>query len=133
VLQLPLTISLSLSASCRLYYQHNPCHLATCLLTIHGLLHIPDSIVEAGPVWGSWVFPTEYFCGCLLPAIRSWQYPFANLDNYVVASAQLAQIKIKYNLHNALQFGLPYSNELRGSFTIEECKCSIPPFPFGKY
>ncbi|TEB06227.1 hypothetical protein FA13DRAFT_1566913, partial [Coprinellus micaceus] len=53
------------------------------------LLHIADSIEQAGPVWTSWAFPTERSCGRLLPAIRSRRHPFANLDNYVVASAQL--------------------------------------------
>lgn len=100
----------------RLYYQYNPNRVSACPLTIHALLHIPDGIEQTGPVWVSWAFPTERFCGRLLPVIKSWRHPFANLDNYVVASAQLWQIKLKYNLHEALLLGPRKGDEVNGSF-----------------
>ncbi|TFK58699.1 hypothetical protein BDN72DRAFT_781697 [Pluteus cervinus] len=85
-----------------LYYQHDPNRAATCPVTIHALLHIADGIEEAGPVWTYWAFPMERFCGFLQPSIKSRRFPFANIDNYVVSSAQLTQIKNRYNLYNEL-------------------------------
>jgi hypothetical protein len=67
----------------RLYYQYNPSRLPVCTLTIHGLLHIADSIAALGPPWVYWAFPTERFCGSLLPAVRSRRYPFSNIDRHV--------------------------------------------------
>lgn len=109
------------SSTHRLYYQHDPTRLSTCPLTIHALLHIADSIEQNGPVWTYWAFPTERFCGRLLPAIRSRRHPFANLDNYVVAAAQLAQIKLKHNLYEHLRLKPPLSEELKGSFSHPDC------------
>jgi hypothetical protein len=93
---------LELTASLRLYYQYSPSCLSACLLTIHALLHVVDGMEAAGPVWTYWAFPTEQFCGRLLPEIRSQRHPFSNIDNFIVASAQLSQIKIVYNLDEEL-------------------------------
>ncbi|KAJ2930473.1 hypothetical protein H1R20_g6626, partial [Candolleomyces eurysporus] len=93
----------------KLYYQFKPERLPICPLTIHAVLHIPDNIVETGPVWTSWAFPTERFCGRLLPAIRSRRHPFANLDNFVVASSQLNQIKTQLVFFFILSTVLNYS------------------------
>ncbi|KAJ4496886.1 hypothetical protein C8R41DRAFT_760931 [Lentinula lateritia] len=86
----------------KLYYQNLPSHLSACPLTIHGLLHIADSIEQIAPVWASWAFPTERFCGQLQPAIKSRRYPFANIDNYISANAQPSHIKILYGLEDDL-------------------------------
>jgi hypothetical protein len=106
----------------RLYYQYQPDQLPFCLLIIHAVLHIPNSIENSGPVWVLWEFPTEHFCGCILPAICSCRYPFANLDNYIITSAQLAQIKIKYNLFDKLSLKHPKSAEIANSFLHTMCK-----------
>jgi len=60
--------------------------LSACPLTIHALLHVVDGMEAAGPVWTRWAFPTERFCGRLLPEIRSRRHPFSNIDSFVVAS-----------------------------------------------
>src|ERR1700675_1431827 len=86
----------------RLYYQYSPSRLSACPLTIHALLHVVDGMEAAGPVWTYWAFPTEWFCGQLLPQIHSRRHPFSNIDNFVVASAKLSQIKIMYNLNEEL-------------------------------
>ncbi|KAH7903169.1 hypothetical protein BJ138DRAFT_1138781 [Hygrophoropsis aurantiaca] len=54
-----------------IYYQHELQRLATCTLTIHALAHIADSIEDSGPVWTSWAFPMERFCGRLQAAIKN--------------------------------------------------------------
>lgn len=86
----------------RLYYQLSPQRLSACPVTVHALLHIADGIEASGPVWAYWAFPMERFCGILQPWIKSRRFPFANLDNHVVAMAQISHIKIRYNLHEKL-------------------------------
>lgn len=84
------------------YYQHNPQRLSTCPLSIHALLHIIDGIIWTGPVWVSWAFPTERFCGHLLPAIQSRRFPYPSIDRFVLHDAQLCLAKIRLNLHTEL-------------------------------
>ncbi|KAH7338735.1 hypothetical protein B0J17DRAFT_571663, partial [Rhizoctonia solani] len=82
----------------KLYYQCNLARLPVCTLTIHGLLHIADSIVALGPPWVYWSFPTERFCGSLLPTVRSRRHPFSNIDRHVYDLAILSQLKLLYGL-----------------------------------
>ena len=107
-----------------MYYQYSPSRLSACPLTIHALLHIVDGIEAAGPVWTYWAFPTERFCGRLLPEIRSRRHPFSNIDNFVVASAKLSQIKIVYNLDEELSLRPKKAEVLRGSFSHPSCMSS---------
>ena len=109
----------------RLYYQYSPSRLSTCPLTIHALLHVVDGMEAAGPVWTYWAFPTERFCGRLLPEIRSRRHPFSNVDNFIVASARLSQIKIMYNLDEELSLHPRKAELLRGSFSHPSCT-SLP-------
>jgi hypothetical protein len=67
-------------------------------LTVHGLLHIADTIERIGPVWAWWSFPIERQCGHLQRQITSKRYPFANLDNYITQAAQLKTAKLIYNI-----------------------------------
>ncbi|KAI0831438.1 hypothetical protein BC628DRAFT_1462562, partial [Trametes gibbosa] len=76
--------------------------LSACPLTIHALLHVAQSIRVAGPVWASWAFPMERYCGTLLPAIHNRRYPYASLDRHVLDKARLAHIKLMYNIGNSL-------------------------------
>lgn len=85
-----------------------------CPLTVHALLHIPDGIEITGPVWTSWAFPTERFCGSIQPAIKSRRFPYASIDNYIVAKAQLSQIKLRYNLEQELSLQPPPTEHIRG-------------------
>ncbi|KAH9850528.1 hypothetical protein C2E23DRAFT_735077 [Lenzites betulinus] len=80
----------------RFYYQYDPQRLSACPLTIHALLHIADGIEKTGPVWTTWAFPMERYCGKLQPAIRSRRFPYASLNRYVVDQARLTQIKLMY-------------------------------------
>ena len=107
-----------------MYYQYSPSRLSACPLSIHALLHVVDGIEAAGPVWTYWAFPTERFCGRLLPEIRSRRHPFSNIDNFVVASATLSQIKILYNLDEELSLRPKKAGVLRGSFSHPSCTSS---------
>jgi hypothetical protein len=101
----------------RLYYQYSPSHLSTCLLTICALLHVIDGMEAAGPVWTYWAFLTEQFCGRLLPKICSRRHSFSNINNSVVASAKLSQIKIVYNLDEELSLCPKKAEALCDSFS----------------
>ncbi|TFK82780.1 hypothetical protein K466DRAFT_499707 [Polyporus arcularius HHB13444] len=91
----------------KIYYQYDPERLSTCPVTIHALLHIADSIVWAGPVWTSWAFPMERYCGSLQGAIRSRRYPYASLNRHVLDRARLTHIKLIYNLEETLSLKPP--------------------------
>ncbi|RDX43780.1 hypothetical protein OH76DRAFT_1458261 [Lentinus brumalis] len=86
----------------RLYVEYLPERASACPLTIHALLHIPDALEMIGPVWTVWEFPTERFCGILLPAVKSRRFPYASLSSYAADIAQLSQIELKYDLHEQL-------------------------------
>ncbi|THU85149.1 hypothetical protein K435DRAFT_601979, partial [Dendrothele bispora CBS 962.96] len=58
------------------------------------LLHIADSINDCGPVWAYWTFATERYCGYLSPKFKSRRYPWANIDNFVLADARLSHITV---------------------------------------
>ncbi|KAF8752833.1 Transposase family tnp2 [Rhizoctonia solani] len=82
----------------RLYYQYHKDRLPTCPLTIHALLHIPAYIRQTGPLWASWAFVMERFCGRLLPAVKNRTLPYQHLDNYVQRRAQMQIVSHLYQL-----------------------------------
>ena len=67
-------------------------------LTVHGLLHIAETIERIGPVWAWWSFPIERQCGRLQWHITSKHHPFANLNNHITLAAQLKTAKLIYNI-----------------------------------
>ena len=105
----------------RIYYQLSPDRVSACPVTIHAILHIPDSIEASGPVWVSWAFPTERYCGSLVPAIRSRRFPFPSLDRYIAELAQLTQIKMLYNLEEILSLQVP-KGDVAGLFSNPACE-----------
>ncbi|KAI8990584.1 hypothetical protein BD414DRAFT_459234 [Trametes punicea] len=86
----------------RLYYQYDPKRLSMCPLTLHALLHIGDSLEDIAPVWAVWEFPTERYCGMLIPAVKSRRYPYASLNQYALDVAQLSQIALRYDIEQEL-------------------------------
>ncbi|KIJ65988.1 hypothetical protein HYDPIDRAFT_87730 [Hydnomerulius pinastri MD-312] len=97
-----------------IYYQHDPQRLATCTVTIHGLLHIADSIEMTGPVWTSWAFPMERFCGRLQPAIKSRRRPDACLAQYIGEEAQLTHIGLIHQITEELALRRPLVDQVSG-------------------
>jgi len=87
----------------RIFYQYKPERLSACPLTIHALLHVADCIEAVGPVWASWAFAMERYCGSLTPAIRSRKWPNASINRRMLEQAQLYQTQMVYNLHDQLQ------------------------------
>ena len=67
-------------------------------LTVHGLLHVADTIERIGPVWAWWSFPIERQCGRLRRHIHDQRFPFTNLDNHIMLAAQLKTAMLVYNV-----------------------------------
>jgi hypothetical protein len=109
----------------RIYYQHNPARLSACPVTIHALLHIADGIKGTGPIWASWAFPTERYCGSLTPAIKSRRFPYSSLDRYVTEVAQLTQIQMFHQLDNVFDLRPPKGEHAGHWFSDEDCKYFI--------
>ncbi|KAF8597432.1 hypothetical protein BDV93DRAFT_413351, partial [Ceratobasidium sp. AG-I] len=59
-------------------------------------LHMPYYIRQTGPLWASWAFIMERFCGHLLPAVKSAVRPYKNLDNDVQRSMQMQIVSVLY-------------------------------------
>ena len=94
-----------------------------CPLTVHALLHIAPSMRATGPVWASWEFPTERFCGTLLPAIKSRRFPYASLSNYATEVAQMKQISLIYNLETILALRALDTREETAQYAEHGCAC----------
>ena len=69
-------------------------------LTVHGLLHIADTIERIGPVWTWWSFPVERQCGRLQRHINDKRHPYVNIDNFITLAAQLNNARNIYNITN---------------------------------
>ncbi|EGO29008.1 hypothetical protein SERLADRAFT_412703 [Serpula lacrymans var. lacrymans S7.9] len=87
----------------RYYYQYEENQLPVCTLPIHGLLHIAAGICFCGPVWTSWTFYMEWYCGYLQAGLRSHRFPWSNLNKQVLHAVYLTQLKLKYNLDDELK------------------------------
>jgi hypothetical protein len=90
-------------------------------LTIHALLHIPDDILNAGPMWCYWNYVTERFVGYLVRSSKSRQNPYASFARRLREIAQNNVIKLKYNLHDELDLSDRHDDELRGE-GFSDCK-----------
>ncbi|KAG8927712.1 hypothetical protein FRC01_007055 [Tulasnella sp. 417] len=89
-----------------LYYQFDPDRLAFCISTIHAILHIPDDIVNSGPVWTSWCFAMERICFLVKTCVTSRLHLYGTIDQRIKRDAQLSTIKLRYTLTNHLNFSL---------------------------
>ena len=105
-----------------LYYQYDVSRLSACPLTIHALLHIGSSIKANGPVWTNWTFPMERYCGDVVRHIKNRRYPYISINNYVTASAQLSQLKLRYNLYKELSFGSRPDQDDHAGRVYDGCK-----------
>lgn len=96
--------------------------MGTCVLTVHALLHIADSIEMLGPVWAYWAFPMERFCGRVQRNIKSRRFPYASIDTFVTAEARLSHIGMKYNIQQEMSLRPPPNKVVRGQVSVENCE-----------
>jgi hypothetical protein len=92
----------ALSTDHRFYYRNEECRLSVCTLTLHGLLHVVRDIRNCGPVWTTWTFFMERFCGILQSGLHSRSQPWANLDNWVLQMTYIGQLGARYDLQAEL-------------------------------
>ena len=92
-------------------------------LTIHGLLHVADTIERIGPVWAWWSFPIERQCGRLQRHITDKHHPFANLDNYITLAAQFKNAKLIYNIPDEYLSLDELAKEKKGLHLNDKCMC----------
>nr|GAT42540.1 predicted protein [Mycena chlorophos] len=84
------------------FYQYKPHRLSTCVLTIHALLHIPDDILNGGPMWCYWNYITERYVGFLVRSSKSPRHPYASFARRIREIAQNNVIKLTYGLREEL-------------------------------
>ncbi|KAF8836319.1 hypothetical protein BDN67DRAFT_862971, partial [Paxillus ammoniavirescens] len=56
------------------------------------LLHVAEGIRHCGPIWTTWTFYMERFCGMLQHAIRSHARPWSNLNKSLLHMIYLEQL-----------------------------------------
>ncbi|KAJ7226887.1 hypothetical protein GGX14DRAFT_555481 [Mycena pura] len=98
----------------RYYYQYDPSRLSACPLTIHALLHLPDNILNAGPMWTYWNYITERYVGYLVRSSKSCKNPYASFARRLREIAQNSLIKVKYQLSEELNLSPRREEELTG-------------------
>lgn len=102
------------------YIQENPARISIATLPIHYLLHLASSIRQSGPLWCTWAFPMECYCGSLLPAITSRKHPFRSIDRRELELEQIRQVKMCYNLTD--QLNLNRGGEQQLEIVLDNCK-----------
>ncbi|KAJ7159368.1 hypothetical protein C8R43DRAFT_1234078 [Mycena crocata] len=101
------------------YYQYDPARLSTCTLTLHALLHIPDDILNAGPMWCYWNYVTERFVGFLVRSSKSRKNPYASFARRLREIAQNNAIKVKYQLRDTLDLSDRSEEDIHGHRLVE--------------
>ncbi|KAG8809635.1 hypothetical protein FRC18_004456 [Serendipita sp. 400] len=82
----------------RIYYQYDANRLPVCTLQFHMLLHVADTILDAGPVWVYWVFVMERLCRRLQRSVTSRRHPYASMNTWVIEWEQLKLVKNRFGL-----------------------------------
>jgi hypothetical protein len=106
----------------RIYYQYDEKRLSVCTLQFHMLLHIADSIEQAGPIWVYWVFAMERMCGRLQRAVRSLRHPYASMYIWALDWEQLKVVKNRFDLHDRLS---TVASERKDGTRYPQCKSLI--------
>ncbi|KAF7297482.1 hypothetical protein MIND_00982000 [Mycena indigotica] len=98
----------------RYYYQYEDSRLSACPLTIHALLHIPDDILNGGPMWTYWNYVTERYVGFIVRSSKSRRNPYASFARRLREIAQNSAIKVRYHLSRELDLSPKREEELKG-------------------
>ncbi|KAJ7266112.1 hypothetical protein C8J57DRAFT_1469942 [Mycena rebaudengoi] len=106
-----------------IYYQYQEDRLCACPLVIHGIVHIPGDIRFCGPMWTTWTFFMERYCGFLKAGLRSKTHPWANLNNRITNYAYLEQIGARYDLTDELAI---FGHRSEGSSRSEKIEEGYP-------
>ncbi|KAJ7277739.1 hypothetical protein C8J57DRAFT_990574, partial [Mycena rebaudengoi] len=66
------------------------------------MLHIPDDILNGGPMWCYWNYVTERYVGFIVRSSKSHKNPYASFARRIRDIAQNTAIKVKYHLQQEL-------------------------------
>jgi hypothetical protein len=83
------------------------------------LLHIADTIMDAGPVWVYWVFVMERLCGQLQRSVTSRRQPYSSMNMWAIEWEQLKIIRNQFGLSDVLRSGPSKEDDL---VFHEDCK-----------
>src|SRR5205814_3464023 len=72
----------------KLYCRYDIQRISACLLTIHLLLHLAESLLNCGPAWVYWQFPCERVCGMLKPKAKNRSLANRNLSLAILYQEQ---------------------------------------------
>ncbi|KAF8125395.1 hypothetical protein K438DRAFT_1567371 [Mycena galopus ATCC 62051] len=103
------------------YYKYEPSRLPVCVLTLHAMLHIPDDILNAGPMWCYWNYVTERYVGFIVRSSKSRKNPYASFCRRIRDIAQNAAIKVRYQLQHDLDLS-DRRHELQQGRNFAECE-----------
>ncbi|KAJ7218620.1 hypothetical protein GGX14DRAFT_356905 [Mycena pura] len=106
------------------YYQYEADRLPVCVLTLHAMLHIPDDIINAGPMWCYWNYVTERYVGSVARVSKSRKNPYASFARRLRDIAQNAAIKVRYGLQRELDLS-DRASELQNGMEFDECELYI--------
>ncbi|KAJ7275908.1 hypothetical protein C8J57DRAFT_1505209 [Mycena rebaudengoi] len=98
--------------------------LSTCTLTLHALLHFPDDILNAGPMWCYWNYITERFVGYLVRSSKSRTNPYASFARRLREIAQNNAINVKYQLWEVLDLSERREEDSNGH-RLTSCESSL--------
>ncbi|KAJ7196295.1 hypothetical protein GGX14DRAFT_376342 [Mycena pura] len=91
------------------------------------MLHIPDDIINAGPMWCYWNYVTERYMGSVTRVSKSRKNPYASFARRLRDIAQNAAIKARYGLQRELDLS-DRASELQNGMKFDECELYIPGF-----
>ncbi|KAJ7245754.1 hypothetical protein C8J57DRAFT_1082207 [Mycena rebaudengoi] len=103
------------------YYKYEPSRLPVCVLTLHAMLHIPDDILNSGPMWCYWNYVTERYVGFIVRSSKSRKNPYASFARRIRDIAQNTAIKVKYHLQQELDLS-DRRDELQRRRHFAECE-----------
>ncbi|KAJ7336810.1 hypothetical protein DFH08DRAFT_706003, partial [Mycena albidolilacea] len=84
------------------------------------LLHIPDNIVNTGPMWCYWNYITERFVDFMVRSSKS-RKKYASLSRRMRDVTQNNAIKVRNDLHRELNLS-DHGEELRHGHRFPECE-----------
>ncbi|KAJ7592214.1 hypothetical protein C8J56DRAFT_781342 [Mycena floridula] len=111
----------------RLYYQYCAERLPVCVLSVHGLLHVPDNIRFCGPEWSSWTFDMERYCGFIKQGLNSRNQPWTNITKRIRDTAYLSDLAVRYDLNVELQLIGDKNTEKASRFERKYDGCETMP------
>jgi hypothetical protein len=93
------------------------------------LLHIADTILNAGPVWVYWVFVQERLCGRLQRAVTSRRHPYSSMNTWAMECEQLKLLGKQFELAERLRSLDSESHSMEGLYPLCEYRINFDLHP----